>query len=61
MNTPIAALIASDRTHDLAQVGPAARSCQAEAGNAAAPRTRVRGRTAAALRYVAARIEPACG
>ena len=60
MNTPIAALIASDRTHDLA------RSALPHAPVRPAPETppratRVRGRTAAALRHVAARIEPACG
>ncbi len=58
MNTPIAALIAADRTHDLAR--SALPHAPVRPKPEAPPRA-VRGRTAAALRSVAARIEPACG
>ena len=61
MNTPIAALIASDRTHDLARSALPHAPVRPEP-EAPPPRAaRARGRTAAALRSVAARIEPACG
>jgi hypothetical protein len=60
MNTPIAALIASERTRDLAR--SALPDAATRPVSQTPPRaTRVRGRTAAALRHVAARIEPACG
>ena len=61
MNTPIAALIASESTRDLARSAlPHAPVKQAQE-TPPPPTTRVRGQAAAALRYVAARIEPACG
>jgi hypothetical protein len=61
MYTPIAALVASERTRDLA--GSALPDAPVRpAPNQPPPRsTRARGRAAAALRHVAARIEPACG
>jgi hypothetical protein len=61
MNSPLDILVASQYTRDLA------RSALPDAPVKPTPETRpprttrARGRAAAALRHVAARIEPACG